>query len=151
MPITWRTFMLRNKIHGIIFITIVSAVLSLKTGLIDAADYRIHHNPQEYVIDKFQSNDLVFLGTRHKREPILQFISDLIPALHAAGVTHIGLEICSDEHPDECDFTRRFTHMDGSVAMDCDDKFRGWKIGTVSALAIKPAEPYEMVDGVIVY
>lgn len=89
--------MLRNKIHGIIFIAIVSAALSLQTGQIEAADYRIHNNPQEYVIDKFQSHDLVFLGTRHKREPILQFISNLIPILHDAGVTHIGLEICSDQ------------------------------------------------------
>jgi len=37
------------------------------------------------------------LGTRHKREPILKFVSDLIPALNSAGVTHMGLEICSDQ------------------------------------------------------
>jgi hypothetical protein len=220
------------------------------------------------------------LGTRHKRDPILQFISDLIPTLHDAGVSHIGLEICSDqqdnidhfietgssiadikihpqidrpgyrdllkhiqsldkdkrsdvvaidlpksqygqmsrdeymvesivgifgnhpgakvlvvvgnnhvlkkldwqvhvpsktesirsylsevfpeisafsigqligEDPSECDFTRRFSQMDGSVAMDCDNSFRGWKIGLTSAMAIKPTEPCELVDGVIVY
>ena len=89
--------MLRNKIHGLPLIVILSAALSLQSGPIDAADYRIHNNPKEYVLDKFQSYDLVMLGTRHKRDPILQFISDLIPVLHDVGVTHIGLEICSDQ------------------------------------------------------
>ena len=89
--------MLRNKIHGLIFIVIVSAALPFLSGPIDAADYEIHHNPKEYVLDKFQSHDLLMLGTRHKREPILQFISDLLPSLHGAGVTHVGLEICSNQ------------------------------------------------------
>jgi len=97
MPISWRKFMLRNNIHGITIIAIVSAALTLLSGQIDDTDYDIHHNPKKYVFNKFQSNDLVMLGTRHKREPILQFISDLIPTLHDAGVTHIGLEICSDQ------------------------------------------------------
>ena len=56
-----------------------------------------------------------------------------------------------DENPAECDFTRRFAHMDGSVAMDCDNSFRGWNLGITTAIAIKPAEPYELIDGVIVY
>ena len=89
--------MSRNQIHGIIFIVIISAASILQNGPIEAAKYTIHHNPKEYVLDKFQSHDLVMLGARHKRDPILQFISDLIPALHYAGVTHIGLEISSDQ------------------------------------------------------
>jgi len=89
--------MVRNRIHGLPFIVILSAALTLLSGQIDAADYRIHNNSQEYVLGKFQSHDLVMLGTRHKRQPILQFISNLIPALHNAGVTHVGLEICSDQ------------------------------------------------------
>jgi hypothetical protein len=272
--------MIRNNIHGIIIIAIVSAAFTLVSGPIDAADYKIHHNPKQYVLDKFQSHGLVLLGTRHKREPILQFISNLIPVLYDAGVTHIGLEISLDhqdkidhfietgtglkgikihpqidrpgyrdllkhiqsldkdkrsdvvaidlpksqygqmsrdeymvesivgifgnhpgakiivvvgnnhvlkkldwqvhvpsktesirsylsevfleisafsigqlidENPSECDFTRRLSHMNGSVAMDCDNSFRGWKIGITSALAIKPTESYDLVDGVIVY
>ena len=62
-----------------------------------AENYTVNKDPRAYILDKFQSHDLVFLGTRHKREPILQFISNLIPILHDAGVTHIGLEICSDQ------------------------------------------------------
>ena len=89
--------MFRNKIHGIIFIIVVSATLTLQSGPGEAAGYTIHQNSKEYVLGKFQSHELVMLGTRHKREPILQFISDLIPSLYDAGVTHIGLEICSDQ------------------------------------------------------
>jgi len=273
--------MLRNKIHGIIFIVILVAAITLLSGPIDAADYTIHHNPRDYVLSKLQSHDLVMLGIRHRREPILQFIYGLIPALHAAGVTHIGLEICSDQqnnidhfietgmgindikvhpkidcpgyrkllrqiqgidrnkrlavvaldlpkslyrgtigrneymaqsiagvfqkspvakilivsgnnhvlkkldwegyilnktgsirsyldelvpgvsalsigqivdqNPEECDFTRRFAKMDGSVAMDCDGIFQGWKIGLISVITVEATEPYELVYGVIVY
>ena len=89
--------MLRNKIHGLIITVLVAAAFNLQSGPIDSAYYRIHHNPKEYVPDKFQSHDLIMLGTRHKQETILKFISDLIPAMHNAGVTHIGLEICSDQ------------------------------------------------------
>ncbi len=257
--------MFRNNIHGIFRIVIVSAAFTLLSGPIEAADYTIHYNPKGYVLDKFQSHDLVLLGTRHKREPILQFISDLIPTLHDAGVSHIGLEISSDqqekidhfietgtgladieihpqldcpgyrdllkqirgldddkrpdiiaidlpksqygqmsrdeymaesiagvfqkipsskmliftgnnhvlkkldwedhvpnknrsirsyltelvpilsvftigylidENPGECDFTSRFAHMDGSVAMDCDNSFRGWNLGITRLLLL---------------
>ncbi len=89
--------MLRNNIHGLPFIVILSAALTLPSGPVEAANYKILHNPKPYVLGKRQSHDLVLLETRHKREPILLFISDLIPALHNAGVTHIALEICADQ------------------------------------------------------
>ena len=53
--------------------------------------------PTGYIKTKLQQNDIVFLGTRHKRPPILRFIADLIPSLNSLGVTHIGLEIPSDQ------------------------------------------------------
>ena len=105
--------MIRNNIHGIIFIAIVSAALTAQSGPIEADDYRIHYNPQGYVLDKFQSYDLVLLGTRHKRQPILKFISDLIPAMHDAGVTHIGLEICSDQQSKIDHFIKTGTGLTG--------------------------------------
>jgi len=50
-----------NQIHGLICIVIVSAALTLLSGQMDAADYEIHHNPRDYVLEKFQSHDLVLL------------------------------------------------------------------------------------------
>jgi len=241
----------------------------------------IHKNPHSYVVQKLRSHDIVFLGTKHKKEAILQFVSGLIPHLHETRTTHIGLEIfsdqqdnierflqaengldeinihplidcveyrtlfttirslgkskrptvvaldlpesryqgkinrdewmarsiakifhrnpnakllvvvgnlhilkkiewedgvsnphgficsylneltshlsmfsigqCIDESPKECDFTREFSQLEGAVAMDCDGRFAGWKIGIMSPVAAKPIQVYELLDGVIVY
>ena len=64
---------------------------------ISAFDSPIYHNLQSYILTRFQSHDIVFLGTRHKQPPILEFISELITVLHNFGVTHIGLDIASDQ------------------------------------------------------
>ncbi len=63
----------------------------------DARGLEFHKHPQSYVIEKLKSHDIVFLGTRHKREAILKFVSGLIPRLHNTGTTHLGLEIYSDQ------------------------------------------------------
>ena len=247
----------------------------------DAEHFNIHKDPHSYVLQKLSSNDIVFLGTRHKKETILKFVSDLIPQLNETGTTHLGLEIssdqqdkiesflqagnglaeikihplidcaeyrtlfttirsldkskrpivvaldlaesmyqgeinrdewmarsiakifhrnpnakvlvvvgnlhilkkiewedqvqnphgfirsylnelmphlrmfsigqCIDESPNECDFTREFSDLEGAVAMDCDRRFAGWKIGIMAPVAAKPIEVREMLDGVIVY
>ena len=51
----------------------------------------------------------------NKTKPIRSYLDELVPGL---SVFTIGQLI--DENPSECDFTHRFAHMDGSVAMDCD-------------------------------
>jgi len=246
-----------------------------------AEHFNIHKDPRSYVLQKLSSHDIVFLGTRHKKEAILRFVSGLIPHLHERRTTHIGLEIssdqqdniecflqtgngldeinihplidcveyrtlfttirplgkskiptvvaldlpqsryqgkinrdewmarsiakifhrnpnakllvvvgnlhilkkiewedgvsnphgficsylneltshlsmfsigqCIDESPKECDFTREFSQLEGAVAMDCDGRFAGWKIGIMSPVAAKPIQVYELLDGVIVY
>jgi len=62
-----------------------------------AAEYNPNYHPHSYVLNQLKSHDIVFLGTRHKQTPILEFISDLIPKLKESGATHIGLEIASDQ------------------------------------------------------
>jgi hypothetical protein len=62
-----------------------------------ASDHKIHYNPQSYVLSKFQTHDIVLLGTRHKQLPILNSVSELITALQISGVSHIGLEIVSEQ------------------------------------------------------
>jgi hypothetical protein len=56
-----------------------------------------------------------------------------------------------DENPRECDFTKKFGFNHGSVAIDCDGRFRAWRFGLASYIAIKCAEPCDLVDGIIVY
>jgi hypothetical protein len=75
----------------IITATFIHPVSSIGT------DYNLHPDPQFYILSKFQSHDIVFLGTRHRQPPILKVIGEIIPNLHDAGVTHVGLEIASDQ------------------------------------------------------
>ena len=234
--------------------------------------------PADYLHSKLQQNNIVFLGTTHKKPEILGFIAELIPTLEKYGVSHVGLEIPSDQqekidvfmktgdgldniklhtqidspeyrnlfqvfrksggpipvaidlpssmyngnvsrdewmarsllivmnrnpsakmlvivgslhtlkklewedqvpnkhqsireyitrdrpstrmwsvgqmidgNPDECDFTREFSSLPGAVALDLDDRYRGWKMGLTAPIAIVPAECFELVDGLIVY
>ena len=234
--------------------------------------------PAEYIHSKLQQNDIVFLGTTHKKPEILEFIVELIPTLETYGVSHVGLEIPSDQqekidvfmktgtglddiklhtqidspeyrhlfhvfrksggfipvaidlpssmyggtvsrdewmarsllivlnrnpsakilvivgslhtlkklewedqvpnrhqsireyilrdrpsarmwsvgqmidgNPNECDFTRKFSSLPGAVALDLDDRYRGWQMGLTASIAIVPAVCFELVDGLIVY
>ncbi|MBR9985261.1 MAG: hypothetical protein KFF68_05065 [Desulfosarcina sp.] len=56
-----------------------------------------------------------------------------------------------DGNPNECDFTRKFSSLPGAVALDLDDRYRGWQMGFTAAIAVVPAECFELVDGLIVY
>ena len=263
-----------NLLLAAIFIIIIP--LNIQT-----ADYKLNHNPKSYVLSKLKTHDIVFLGTRHKQPAVLNFISELITALHNSGVTHIGLEITSDQqnkinnflnkgagvsdisiHPQidcpeyrnlfnilknlkptkrpapialdlpksryqeninrdewmarsiatifrknpnskmliitgnnhilkkldwqdhvpnphrsvreylsekrsslrffsigqiirdsvyECDFREGFGSLDRAVAVVLDERFAGWMMGILQSVAIKPAEVWELLDGVIVY
>jgi hypothetical protein len=50
-----------------------------------------------------------------------------------------------------CDFQEKFSGLDEAVAIDLDERFVGWKMGILQSVAIKPAEVWELLDGVIVY
>ena len=54
-------------------------------------------DPRAFVLDKLDHNNLVFLGTTHRRPAILAFLRELVPSLCAHGVTHLALEITSDQ------------------------------------------------------
>lgn len=53
--------------------------------------------PAAFVLRRAARHDVLLLGTRHRQPAILAFVADLLPGLRAAGVTHIGLEIGSDQ------------------------------------------------------
>ncbi len=50
-----------------------------------------------------------------------------------------------------CDFGRRLGPLPGMVALDVDSRYKGWRLGITACLALRPAQPYELVDGVIVH
>jgi len=271
----------RHNILSKFYFSILLAALIVIPQNSQTADFPIHHHPQSYVLNKLKSNNIVFLGTRHKQPPILNFVSELITMLRDSGVTHIGLEIASGQQeeidqfmktgaglneiqihsqidcpeyrnlfnmlrgldPDkrpipialdfpkskygdkfnrdewmarsitgvfksnpnakilvvvgnnhvlkkldwqdhviskhrsireflyelnpnlsifsigqiigesvyEDDFRREFGHIDSAVALDLDERYAGWKLSITQSMAIKPAEVWELLDGVIVY
>jgi hypothetical protein len=51
----------------------------------------------------------------------------------------------------EDDFRERFGSIKGAVAVDLDERFACWKFGITQSMAIKSAEVWELLDGVIVY
>jgi uncharacterized iron-regulated protein len=56
-------------------------------------------DPSSYVLEKLKISDVVLLGTKHRQKSILDFISGILPRLHEADVSHLGLEIASDQQP----------------------------------------------------
>ena len=264
--------------HALLLVIVLISVIA---KIASAEHFNIEKDPQSYVLEKLKSHDIVFLGTTHRRQPILNFLSDLIPHLHEARVTHLGLEIssdqqdridrflqtgrrlkdivlhfqiecpeyrniftairglgqpkrpavlaldlpksmyqgkisrdewmagsianifhrnpnakvlvvvgnlhvlkqiewdeevpdshgfvraylneltprrrmfsigqCIDEKPNQCDFTRKFSSLEGAVPMDCDRRFAGWNLGIMATVAAKPSEVWELLDGIIVY
>ncbi|MDY6855697.1 MAG: hypothetical protein SWO11_13515 [Thermodesulfobacteriota bacterium] len=263
-------------------LTLTLCIIGLSfSGLSTAGSYPIKPHPTQYIIEKFNSHDVVLLGVYHKEQTSQKFLSDLIVHLTKAGVTHLGLEVCSDQqenidrffetgsglaniglHPqidcpeyksmfdhmkingqekrpsvialdlplsmykgeisrdewmarviaktlrlnpnskmlvvvgnlhvlkridweagvirrhgsirsylnelipnrsifsivqcidqsqDKCDFTREFSSLEGVVALDCDERFAGWKIGLMSPVAAKYTAVWELFDGILIY
>lgn len=48
--------------------------------------------PEDYILGKFDDHDVVFLGEFHRVKHDLEFVRDLIPALHRNGVTNLATE-----------------------------------------------------------
>ncbi len=264
----------------LLLISLIFLILFISKA-VDASGFELHKHPQSYVLQKLKSHDIIFLGTTHKKEPILKFAAGLIPQLYETGTTYLALEISSDQqdkidsfvqtgndlsdielHPqidcteyrvllmtirsfdkskrltvvaldlprsmyqgkinrdewmarsiakifhrnpnakvlvmvgnlhvlkkiergnrvsnprgpirsylnvltphrsmfsigqriDEssngCDFTNAFSYLEGTVAMGCDGRFAGWRIGFMPSGPTKPIEACDMLDGVIVY
>ena len=51
----------------------------------------------------------------------------------------------------QCDFGRRMSPLSGTVGVDLDHRFKNWRLGTTSCMALRPAQPYELVDGLIIH
>lgn len=52
---------------------------------------------ERFVMARIQTHDAVFLGTRHRRPKLLQFVGSLLTMASREGLTHVGLEIASDQ------------------------------------------------------
>lgn len=86
-------FSMKKSFKVLVFVMTLLAT----TTSVNGYDSYVAANAQTYVLEKLAHNDIVFMGTTHKQAAILDFLADLLPRLHTAGVTHIAVEIASDQ------------------------------------------------------
>ena len=82
----------------------------------------------------------------NKTGSIREYLNGMMPDLRAFSIGQL-----IDEDPDKCDFTKTYSPVEGSIALDCTEGFSKWKIGVASKIAIKNTEPCQLFDGLIVY
>lgn len=80
------------------------------------------------------------------RSAIRTYLEKWHPELRIFSLMHIADQMAKD-----CDFSRLLSPLKGTVALDLDHRFKGWRLGVTDCMALVPSQPYELVDGVIVY
>lgn len=65
----------------------------------DASVPFLGREPKDFLIEKLNESDVLLLGTKHSRPCTFDFLTEMLPMLSDQGVTHIGLEIGSDQQP----------------------------------------------------
>ena len=60
-------------------------------------------SPEDYVMSKFRSHDVVFIGEYHRIKQDGELIHRLIPRLYQAGIYNLGIEFACSEFQDQAD------------------------------------------------
>ena len=87
------------------------AILIIGSPVMSFASDKLHP-PMAYLHSKIERTDILFLGTTHRRPEILAFMADVIPSLKRLKVSHIGLEIASDQQTKIDFFMKTGTGLD---------------------------------------
>jgi hypothetical protein len=95
-----------------------------------------------HVLRKLNWQNRLFKG----RAAIRTYLEQWHPELRM-----FSLMLIVDQMAKDCDFSRRLSVLKGTVALDLDHRFKGWRMGVTACMALAPSQPYELVDGVIVY
>lgn len=95
-----------------------------------------------HVLRKLKWQNRIFKG----QAAIRTYLENWQPGLRIFSLVHIVDQMAAD-----CDFSRRFASLKGTVALDLDQRFKGWRLGTTACMALAPSQPYELIDGVIIY
>ncbi|MGA2224776.1 MAG: hypothetical protein ABSH41_10075 [Syntrophobacteraceae bacterium] len=56
-------------------------------------------DPKSFFRSSISSHDVILLGAKHNQPSTSLFLIDILPVLAGFGVTHVGLEITSDQQP----------------------------------------------------
>jgi hypothetical protein len=81
-----------------------------------------------------------------KKQSVREYLKGKKPSIKMWSVGQL-----IDENPNECDFTQKLSALPDAVALDLDDRYRGWKLGLTASIAISPSECFELVDGLVIY
>jgi hypothetical protein len=81
-----------------------------------------------------------------KKPSIIQDIKAKRPKINSFSIAQL-----IDEYKDVCEFSRKFSPLPGLVALDLTENHRGWKLGMLELIAVKPSECFELFDGLVVY
>lgn len=95
-----------------------------------------------HVLRKLNWQNRLFKG----QAAIRTYLEQWHPELRMFSLMHIVDQMAKD-----CDFSRRLSPLKGTVALDLDQRFKGWHLGVTDCMALAPSQPYDLVDGVIVY
>jgi hypothetical protein len=72
--------------------------------------------PEDYILEKFRSHDVVLLGEDHRIKHNLELAQRLIPLLYRAGVRHFGMEFGASEDQAALDALVTAEHYDEAAA-----------------------------------
>ncbi len=95
-----------------------------------------------HVLRKLKWQNRIFKG----RAAIRTYLEKWRPGLRMFSVLHIVVQEVA-----ECDFSSRLAPLNEPLAMDLDQRFNGWRLGVTACMALAPSQPYELVDGVVIY
>ena len=82
------------------------------------SDYLKTHwmSPEDYVVSKFRTHDVVFIGEYHRIKHDVELIHRLIPRLYQAGIYNLGIEFGCFEFQDQVDKLITAPEYDADIA-----------------------------------
>ncbi len=75
-------------------------------------------SPDDYVIEKFRTHDVILFGEHHLIKQNLLFIQDLIPKLYENGIRNLGMEFGASEVQDKLDSLVNAPEYDQALAQE---------------------------------
>lgn len=85
-----------------------------------------YKTPEEYVLSKFKSHDIIFLGEYHRIKHDVELVQNLIPFLYEDGVYNLGIEFACYEDQDKIDQLLSAKTYNESLAYEIQFKFWPW-------------------------
>lgn len=110
---------MKNSIKTLIFLVLSILIASCKSEKSSGLKAYLENNwksPENYIIDKFDNYDYVFVGEYHRIKHDVELIKDLIPKLYEKGIYNLGFEFGNYQYQHLSDSLLNLTHFDRKLA-----------------------------------